>query len=221
MSGESVTVGVNGRVSDIIRTLDDTEFKLVLSLIDHLSEELEDLIAEYPSALSAIARISPYAFVCRRGSHGSNHWVVVEIYEDRDPEGPPPGGGGFFRGHAAGFVIDSVFPPFPEELRQIFVSTDVEDEYPIIYCGPPEFSSYGLKIYISDNINFGSIDSEFCYSQFEYRNVKSSLNITMALDAADSTFAANNKTGSSMPAASHAAPTKTDVPEATREHDVQ
>lgn len=221
MHGESVTVGVNGRVSDIIRTLDDTEFKLVLSLIDHLAEELEELTAEHPTSLSAIARVSPYAFVCRRETPTSHHWVVVEIFEDHDPEGLPPGGGGRLRGYATHNVMDSVFPPFPEELRKIIVQADEEDPLPIIYCGTPDNSNLAMKIYITDNINFRNISSVFSHSYFDYSNTRSTTNITLALNAADLTFAANNKTGGDMPAASHAAPTKTDVPEATREHDVQ
>lgn len=166
MAFEPTKVSINNRMSDLIRNLSDADFDLMLNLIDQLPDDLEDFGHQYKNALSAIARIHPYAFVCVRKSPTSNHWFIVEIYEDRDPDGLPPGGG-----RHAGYAGDmfSIFPQLPETLRQLFANAKDLVELPVItnsgnqvtilpeqsYRNEIQFqrNTYGLNSSITDYLN--------------------------------------------------------------------
>lgn len=127
MTGTETKVTISKKMSEHIRRLDDDAFDTVLELIDHLAEDLDDFSREHETALSAITRVHPYAFVCVRKTPTSKHWVVVEIFEDGDPDGLPPGGGRLAGRWVA--PVGTVFPALPESLRQLFANAkELEDE---------------------------------------------------------------------------------------------
>ncbi len=127
MAISETKVTISKKMGDCIRRLDDEAFDMVLELVDQLSEDLDAFSREHETALSAITRVHPYAFVCVRKSPTSKHWVVVEIFEDGDPDGLPPGGGRFAGRWAA--PAGTVFPALPDALRQLFANAkDLEEE---------------------------------------------------------------------------------------------
>jgi len=119
MADEFINVIISDAMAEVIGELGDAEFDLVLKLLAHLPDDIEDFCRANVSALSLIARVHPFAFVCVRQSAGSNNWIVVKIYEDGDPDDLPPGGGRSF----AAIVrpgADTVFPALPDVLRDLF-----------------------------------------------------------------------------------------------------
>lgn len=131
MASEHVIVSVSARMQSLIRALDDAEFDTVVSLIDQLSGSLDEFLHAHPTALSAITRISRYAFVCIRKPGSNNEWIVVDIYEDGDPDGPPHGGGhGAFDGGRN--VRLSMFPSLPRELVELFDQACDVKELPVL-----------------------------------------------------------------------------------------
>lgn len=135
MADEFINVIVSDAMAEVIGELDDAEFDLVLKLLAHLPDDIEDFCRANVSALSLIARVHPHAFVCVRQSAGSNNWIVVKIYEDGDPDVLPPGGGRSFAPivHSG---ADAVFPALPDVLRDLFrIGVDTVDR-PAVRVAP-------------------------------------------------------------------------------------
>lgn len=131
MANEHVIVSVSARMQNLIRALDDAEFDTVVTLIEQLPESLDEFLHTHPSALSAITRVSRYAFVCIRKPGSNNEWIVVDIYEDRDPDGPPHGGGrGAFDGGR--YVRLPLLPSFPQEFVELFDQVCDVEETPVL-----------------------------------------------------------------------------------------
>ena len=131
MMDEHVIVSVSARMQSLIRALDDAEFDTVVTLIEQLPESLVEFLNAHPAALSAITRVSRYAFVCIRKPGSNNEWIVVDIYEDGDPDGPPHGGGrGAFDG--GGHVRLSLFPSLPQEFVELFDQACDVEEMPVL-----------------------------------------------------------------------------------------
>lgn len=128
MAAKQIRVSISDEMSDLIRDLGNAEFQRMLDLIELLPDDLDEFSRTHTSALSVIARLRPYAFVCVRTSHSSNQWVVVEIYDDCDPDDLPPGGGRRFsmsEYHTDG----SGFRALPPAIRDLFrYAFDFEDE---------------------------------------------------------------------------------------------
>ena len=119
MADEHVIVSVSARMQSLIRALGNAEFETVVTLIEQLPESLDEFLNAHPAALSAITRVSQYAFVCIRKPGSNNEWIVVDIYNDGDPDGPPHGGGrGAFDGGR--HVRLSLFPSLPQEFVELF-----------------------------------------------------------------------------------------------------
>lgn len=73
MTVEETKVTISKKMREHIRRLDDDAFETVLELVEHLSDDLDAFSREHESALSAITRVHPYAFVCVRKSATSKH----------------------------------------------------------------------------------------------------------------------------------------------------
>lgn len=131
MADEHVIVSVSARMQSLIRALDNAEFETVVTLIEQLPESLDEFLNAHPAALSAITRVSRYAFVCIRKPGSNNEWIVVDIYEDGDPDGPPHGGGrGAFDGGR--HVRLSLFPSLPQEFVELFDQACDVEEIPVL-----------------------------------------------------------------------------------------
>ena len=129
LASEHVKIGFNRNMGDLIQTLGDAEFDLVLSLVDQLAEDLDELLQSHPAALSAVTRVSPYVFVCVRKSN-TNWWLIVDIYEDVDPDGLPPGGGHQVIGRI-GQTNPSAFPATPVDLANLLERAHELTELPL------------------------------------------------------------------------------------------